>query len=320
MKRRTIMLAAPAIVAATAVSAQSAYPNRPVRIIVPFPAGGPVDAVARQLAQKLTESLGQNFIVDNRAGANSVIGSDAVAKAAPDGYTLLVNASLFSINQHLLKTPYDIERDFAPIALLANGAMVVSVAPTLEARNFEELVTLSKANPGKFNFAIGSVGAAGHIATELLMRRAGVQWFVVAYKGSAPAYQDLMGSQIQGFIDPALGSLPHVRSGKIRGIAVTSAKRIAALPDLPTVAESGVPGFEFYSWYGLWAPAGTPPEIVARLNAEANRGLGTGELKDRLLSQGFEPQMRSPQEFAAFLREDKQVIGQIVRDANIRVE
>ncbi|MBL8674100.1 MAG: tripartite tricarboxylate transporter substrate binding protein, partial [Rhodospirillales bacterium] len=312
--------AAGAVAFAPAARAQADYPSRPVRIVVPFPPGGPVDTLARQVAHRLTTALGQNVLVENKAGANSVVGSDAVAKAAPDGHTLLLNAGNLVINQHLIKTPYDAEADFAPVALLAKGALIVCVTPELPAKNFAELVALAKASPGKLNFAIGSVGAAGHIATELLMRRADIKLFVVAYKGSGPAYQDLIGGQIQGFVEPALGAMPHVKSGKIRALAVTSGRRVAALPDVPTVAESGVAGFEFHSWYGLWAPARTPPAIVARLNKEVGAILNADELKDRLVAQGFEPQSGDPASFAAFLKTESREIGVVVRDAGIKAE
>jgi len=324
--RRVVLHAGAALavgVAAGGAAAQTGFPSRPLRIVVPFPPGGPVDALARSIAQGLTASLGQNVVVENKAGGNSVIGSDAVAKSAADGYTLLVNAGNLVINQHLLRTPYDLERDFAPVALLAKGALIVCVTPELPAKTFAELVAQAKAQPGKLNFAIGSVGSAGHIATELLKRRTGADLFVIPYKGSAPAYVDLMSGQIQGFVEPALGAMPHVKGGKIRALAVTSSRRIAALADVPTVAESGVAGaqgFEFYSWYGMWAPGGTPPEVVARLNAEVNRVLAGAELKERLAAQGFDTQNASPEAFALFVREDYQSVGQIIRDARIKAE
>ena len=301
-------------------SAQQAYPDKSVRIIVPFPPGGSVDALARHIAQRLTSALGQNVVVENKAGGNSVIGSDHVAKRPGDGYTLLVNAGNLVINQHLLKTPYDLEKDFTPVALLAKGALIVCLTPNLPPQTFGELVSYAKANPGKLNFAIGSVGSGGHIATELLKGRTGTDLFVLPYKGSQPAYVDLMSGEIQGFVEPALGAMPHVKSGRIRAVAVTSAARLAALPSVPTVAESGVAGFEFYAWYGLWAPGNTPSEVVALLNSEVNKILAEDELKTRLGEQGFDTQQSSPDEFARFVRDDYKSVGKIIANAGIKVQ
>lgn len=299
---------------------QSGFPDRPLRIVVPFPPGGSVDALARHIAQRLSVAFGHNVVVENKAGGNSVIGSDAVAKAKNDGYTLLVNAGNLVINQHLLKTPYDLDRDFTPVALLAKGALIVCLTPELPVKTFKELVANAKANPGKLNFAIGSVGSGGHIATELLKGRTGTDLFILPYKGSQPAYIDLIGGQIQGMVEPALGAMPHVKSGRMRAVAVTSAERLSALPDVPTVAESGVPGFAFYAWYGLWAPGSTPPDVVARLNTEVNRILADPELKDRLSAQGFETQNVTPAEFGQFVKRDYDSVGKIIRDANIKAQ
>ena len=312
---------AAALAVATAAGspfAQSGFPDRPVRIVVPFPPGGSVDTLARHIAQRLTGVFGQNVVVENKAGGNSVIGSDAVAKSKGDGYVLLVNAGNLVINQHLLKTPYDLERDFTPVSLLAKGALIVCLTPGLPVRTFPELVAHAKANPGKLNFAIGSVGSGGHIATELLKGRTGTDLFVLPYKGSQPAFVDLISGQIQGMVEPALGVMPLVKSGRIRAVAVTSSSRLKALPDVPTVAESGVAGFEFYAWYGLWAPGGTPPDVVARLNVEVNRILAEAELKDRLADQGFDTQNVSPAEFGRFVTADYQSVGKIIRDAHIK--
>ena len=267
-------------------SAQQAYPDKSVRIIVPFPPGGSVDALARHIAQRLTSALGQNVGVVNKAGGNSVIGSDLVAKRP----------------------------------LLAKGALIVCLTPNLPPQTFGELVSYAKANPGKLNFAIGSVGSGGHIATELLKGRTGTDLFVLPYKGSQPAYVDLMSGEIQGFVEPALGAMPHVKSGRIRAVAVTSAARLAALPSVPTVAESGVAGFEFYAWYGLWAPGNTPSEVVALLNSEVNKILAEDELKTRLGEQGFDTQQSSPDEFARFVRDDYKSVGKIIADAGIKVQ
>ena len=319
MRRLSAFLAlGAALVVAAAAHAQ--YPAKPVRIIVPFPPGGPVDGVARQIAHRLGENLGQNFLVENRAGANSAIGSEAVAKSAPDGYTLLVNASIFAINPHLVKVPYDIHKDFTPVALLAKGPLVVTVSPGLDAKDVKALIADAKARPGKLAFAIGSNGSAGHLSTELFKRQAGLDLLIVPYKGSAPAYSDLMGGQIQGFIEPVLGALPLIKSGRIRALAVTSAKPIGALPGVPTVAASGLPGFEFYVWYGLWGPAGLPREVLDKLNAEVNRVLTSADMRERFEGQGFETQTATPAEFAKFVRDDSARSAGIIKEVGIKAE
>jgi tripartite-type tricarboxylate transporter receptor subunit TctC len=320
--RRFLALAALAFVTIpTAVApALAQYPAKPVRIIVPFPPGGPVDGVARQIAQRLSENTGQNFLVENRAGANSAIGSEAVARSAPDGYTLLINASIFAINPHLVKVPYDIHKDFTPVALLAKGPLVVTVTPGLDAKDVRALIANAKANPGKLAFAIGSNGSAGHLSTELFKRQAGLDLLIVPYKGSAPAYADLMGGQIQGFIEPVLGALPLIKSGRIRALAVTSAKPIGALPGVQTVAESGLPGFEFYVWYGLWGPAGLPRDVLDKLSAEVNKVLASPAMRERFESLGFEAQTSIPEAFAKFVREDSARSASIIKEVGIKAE
>jgi tripartite-type tricarboxylate transporter receptor subunit TctC len=309
-----------ALVALPVQAQQPAYPSRPVRVIVPFPPGGPVDGVARQVAQRLSEATGQNFLIENRAGGNSAIGSDAVAKSAPDGYTLLINASILAINPHLVKTPYDIFKDFTPVSLLAKGPLVFTVTPGLAVKDVRELAAYGKANPGKLAFAIGSNGSAGHLSTELFRKQAGVELLIVPYKGSTPAYTDLMSGQIQGFIEPVLGALPLIKGGRIKALAVSSAKPIAALPSVPTVGESGLPGYEFYVWYGLWGPAGLPREVTERLNIEVNKIMSSREMRERLEQQGFDAQTGTPEEFARFMREDSALSGRIIREVGIRAE
>jgi len=309
-----------AAAAGAVAPAQAQYPAKPVRIVVPFPPGGPVDGVARQITHQLAEATGQNFLVENRAGGNSAIGSDAVAKSAPDGYTLLVNASIFAINPHLVKVPYDIHKDFTPVALLAKGPLVVTVTPGLEAKTVEALIAYGKANPGKLAFAIGSNGSAGHLSTELFKRQAGLDLLIVPYKGSTPAYADLMSGQIQGFIEPVLGALPLIKGGRIRALAVTAAKPLGALPGVRTVAESGLPGFEFYVWYGLWGPAGLPKDVVDKLNTEVNKVLASPAMRERFEQQGFETQTGTPEAFAKFVREDSARSAGIIRDVGIKAE
>ena len=317
-----ILLAGGALVAGLlpAGPACAAWPERPLKMVIPFPPGGPTDAVGRQLAQRLSEALGQNVVVENKAGANSAIGSDSVAKAPADGYTLLFNASIFATNPHLLKLPYDIQRDFTPIGLVAKAPLAIVVAANSPFKYLNELIEYARINPGRLNFGIGSNGSAGHLAQEQLKRSAGVEIQMVAYKGSTPAYTDLIGGQIQGFTDPVLGVLPLLPGGRLRLLAVTSKKRLLALPDVPTVAESGLAEFEFFSWYGLWGPPNLPRELTQRLNAELNRWLTSPATREQFERLGYEAQPGTPGEFARFVREDSALAARIIKDGNIRAE
>ncbi len=284
MQRNHFLRATLAVLALGAAScgfAQTqAWPTRPVRVVIPFPPGGTLDTVGRLLAQKLGDQLGQPFIVENRPGGNGVIGADVVSKAPADGYTLLFNASTFTTAPMTMKSvPYEIVRDFTPVALVAKAPLSVAINKNLPITDVKSLIAYAKANPGKMTFAVGSIGSAGHLSTELLKRAGGLDYLIVPYKGTAPAFQDLIGGQIDGFIDPILGSLQYHKSGMLRVVAVTSAARATSLPNVPTVAES-IPGYEFYSWYGLWGPAKLPPAITQRLNAEVNKALGHRHARD----------------------------------------
>ncbi len=311
-------LGAATLAAAAPVMAQG-WPNRVVRVIIPFPPGGTLDTVGRMLAQKLGEQMGQTFLVENRPGGNGAIGAEVVAKAGNDGYTLLFNASTFTTAPMTMKSVrYDVVRDFAPVALVAKAPLSVAVNKNLPITDVRSLMAYAKSNPGKMTFAVGSIGSAGHLATELLRRAGNLDYLIVPYKGTAPAFQDLIGGQIDGFIDPILGSLQYHKSGMLRVVAVTSAQRAASLPDVPTVAET-LPGYEFYSWYGLWAPAGTPAEITRRLNAETNKALA-GEMKTLLGSQGLLLTPGTAEEFAAFQQADMERARKIITEGNIRVD
>ncbi|MBL8312077.1 MAG: tripartite tricarboxylate transporter substrate binding protein [Burkholderiales bacterium] len=305
-------------VVGAAASAQ-AYPNKQVRVIIPFPPGGTLDTVGRLLAQKLGDQLGQSFVVENRPGGNGTIGADAVAKAPADGYTLLFNASTFTTSTLALKSPpYDIVKDFAPIALVAKAPLAVAVAKELPVTDVKSLIAHAKANPGKLSFAIGSNASAGHLATEQLRRAAGLELLIVPYKGSTPAYQDLLGNRIAGFIDPILGSAGYAKAGQLKVIAVTSAKRVPSMPDVPTVGET-VPGYEAFSWYGLWAPAKTSADIIQKLNAETNKALA-GDMKDRLISNGLVIEAGTPDDFAKFQRDDTARSMKTIADSGIKFE
>lgn len=302
----------------TPLALAQAYPGKPVKVIIPFPPGGTLDAVGRMLAQRMGEQTGQPFVVENRPGGNGTIGADAVAKAPADGYTLLFNASTFTTAPMTMKsTPYSVQRDFAPVALVAQAPLSVAINKNLPVTDIKSLLAYAKANPGKMTFAVGSIGSAGHLSTELLKRAAGIEYTVVPYKGTAPAFQDLIGGQIDGFIDPILGSLQHHRAGLLRVVAVTSAKRTPNLPEVPTVGES-LPGYEFYSWYGLWAPVRTDRAIQQKLNAEANKALA--DMKDKLIAQGLVVNPGSIEDFIRFQTEDMARSQKIIADGNIRLE
>jgi len=298
------------------------YPSRTVSVIVPYPAGGSVDVVARLIVAKLNERLGPNFVVENRAGgAGGAVGANVVAKAAPDGYTLMLTASIHIITPFLNnQIPYDAVHDFAPISLLAAGPLIVSTAPNVPAGNLREFFALVRKTPDKFTFATSSFGSAGHLAIELLKRDAKVDTLVIAYKGAGPMLNDLMGGQIQLIADPMASSLPLAASGKIKALAVTSAKRAAAAPEIPTVAESGMTGFEFSSWYGLWGPKGLPAEITAQLQAEVASALAEGDVKARLAALGFAPIGSSAEAFAQFIDAEAARYRQIIKDAGIKAE
>lgn len=310
-------LGAAALVAAASSLAQG-YPAKPVRMVIPFPPGGTLDTVGRMLAQKLGEQMGQSFIVENKPGGNGVIGGDVVAKAPADGYTLLFSASTFTTAPMTMKTvPYNVVRDFAPVALVAKAPLSVAINKNLPITDIKSLMAYAKANPGKMTFAVGSIGSAGHLSTELLKRAGNLDYLIVPYKGTAPAFQDLIGGQIDGFIDPILGSLQYHKSGMLRVVAVTSAQRAASLPDVPTVAET-IPGYEFYSWYGLWAPAKLPADVTLRLNTEVNKALA--EMGPKLREQGLLTTPGSVDDFAKFQRSDMERSQKIVTEGNIRVE
>jgi tripartite-type tricarboxylate transporter receptor subunit TctC len=295
------------------------YPTRAVRVIIPFPPGGTLDTLGRTLAQKLSDQMGQPFVVENKPGGNGTIGADMVAKAPADGYTLLFNASTFTTAPMTMKqVPYSVVKDFAPVALVAKAPLSVAINKNLPITDVKSLITYAKANPGKMTFAVGSIGSAGHLSTELLKRAGGMDYTVVPYKGTAPAFQDLIGGQIDGFIDPILGSLQYHKSGMLRVIAVTSNARTPNLPDVPTVSET-IPGYEFYSWYGLWAPTKLPLDIKARLNEEVNKALSP-DIREKFTQQGLLINGGSVEDFVKFQTNDMSRSQKIITEGNIRVE
>jgi tripartite-type tricarboxylate transporter receptor subunit TctC len=312
-------LAATAVALCVTGALAQPYPSRPVKVIIPFPPGGTLDTVGRQLAQKLQEQTGQTFFIENKPGGNGTIGADAVAKSPADGYTLLFNASTFTTAPMTMKSaPYDVVKDFQPIALVAQAPLAVSVNNELPIKDIKGLIAYGKANPGKLTFAIGSTGSAGNLATELLRKAGGIEYVIVPYKGTAPAFQDLIGGQISGFIDPLLGAMPFHKGSKLRIVAVTSKTRVPTLPDVPTVGET-LAGYEFYSWYGLWAPAKLPADVTAKLNAEVNKALAT-DMRSKLVDQGLIVNGGSVEEFVKFQKEDMAKSQKIITDGNIRAE
>jgi len=304
--------------AIAACAYSQSYPARVVRVVVAYPAGGSIDTVARLTGQRFADSLGQQFIIDNRAGAAGNIGTDFVAKAAPDGYTLLMGsaAAIASSPNMYARLPYNPVRDFAPIILIANQPNVLLVHPSIPARSVKEFIALVKANPGKFNYGSSGIGASQHMTSELFAMMTGTKIVHVPYKGGAPATIDLVSGQIEFMFDPAPTAVPLVKSGRVRPLAVTSAQRSKVLPALPTMDEAGLKGFELRGWIGLLAPAGAPREIVERLNAEVQKQLA-GDLSQRLFDLGLDVAGGTPEQFAAFIREDIAKYGRIMKAAGI---
>ena len=317
-----VALAAAALAGAVAgASAQSTYPNRPIRLIVPFPPAGAADILSRTIGPKLGEALGQQVVIDNRTGAGGNIAADLVAKAPPDGYTLLmgfvgthgINTTLYS------KLPYDAVKDFAPVTLTAASTLILVSHPSLPVKSIKELIALAKAKPGQLNFASPGSGTPQHLGGELLKRMAGVDMLHIPYKGAGPILADLLGGQVaMGYISmPA--ALPHIKSGKLRALGVTSSKRSAVAPDVPAIAES-LPGYEVENWYGVLAPAGTPKEIVDRLNGAIAKSLQLPDVKDRLAGQGFETLSSTPEQFAAYIKSEIVKWAQVIKDSGARVD
>jgi tripartite-type tricarboxylate transporter receptor subunit TctC len=310
---------AAALLAASA-SAQG-YPNKPVKMIVPYPPGGPTDIVARVVAQKLSEQTGQQFLVDNRGGAGGNIGAEAAAHSPADGYTLFVATTAHAINRTLFKDlNYNLMKDFVPVSQLTAGPLVIVANPALPAKNVKELIALAKSKPGDLAFASSGNGQSTHLAAELFNTMAGTKMTHIPYKGSAPALTDTMGGQTSLFFDTMLSAMPHVRSGKLKALAVTSAARSPAAPEIPTVAESGLPGYEAIAWNGLLAPAGTPKEVVAKLNAELKKTLELPEIRERFAAQGFAAAWSPPEKFAAFLDAEVEKWAKVVKVSGATVD
>ena len=307
-----------ALALAAGASAQS-YPNRPVRFIVPYPAGGATDIISRLIGDKLGTSLGQQFVIDNRAGGGQKIGTSLAAKAAPDGHTILLVSITHAINPGLFKEmPYDAIKDFSPITLTAISPLVLVVHPSVPAKSVKELIALMKAQPGKLNTATSGIGSGGHLAAELFKSMAGVDMTFVPYKGGALAYIDLIGGQVDLMFTSPAATLAYAKAGKLRVLATTGAKRSPATPELPTVAEAtGIRGYEAGLWYGVVAPAGTPRAIVRLLNAEIVKALQLSDVRGTLAAQAVEAVSSTPEEFAMYIKSEIAKWAKVIKDANI---
>jgi tripartite-type tricarboxylate transporter receptor subunit TctC len=325
--KKLIALAAGLAACLTAAHAQvasksaAAYPTRPIRLVVPFAPGGSNDIMARLAGQKLSESLGTQVVVDNRAGGSGIIGTDIAAKAAPDGYTLLMMSLTFAVNPSLYsKLPYDTEKDLAPVTLVASAPLMLVVHPSLPAKSVQELIAYAKANPGKLNFGSGGPGTTPHLAGEMLKMMAGVKMTHVPYKGGGPALTDLVGGQIQLMLENIPSTLLHAKSGRLRALAVSGLKRSPLVPDLPTLDEAGLKGYEIVGWNGFFVPAGTSRSIVTLLYKETAKALGQADVKERLATMGAEPVGSSPDEFRAFVKTEIVKWAKVVKAAGLKVE
>ena len=302
----------------TAACAQADYPSRTVRVVVPSPPGGGTDIVARVMAHHYSKALGQSFVVENKPGAGNMIGIEAVARSTPDGHTLLMVPATLALNSVLYKkVPYHPIRDFAPITLAATAPLVLIVHPSLPAQTLGEFIALAKREPGKLSYGTAGIGTAPHLCMELLKSMAAIDLVHIPYKGTAPAAADVVSGQIAAMFATALTARPMIDSGRVRALAGSGTQRVSALPNVPPVAESGVPGYAALQWYGLLAPAGTPPPIIARLNAEALRALKTDEMRERLAVDGAEPQGSTPEEFGALIKSELDKWTRVTRAAGI---
>jgi tripartite-type tricarboxylate transporter receptor subunit TctC len=301
-------------------SSGQAYPSKPIRVISPYPAGGTTDILARIVGQKLTEAWGQQVLIDNRPGGNTIIGSEAMVRAPADGYTLLSILTSHVIVPNLQQTPYDPVKDFAAVGTIASTQLVLVVHPSVPAKNLQELIALAKSRPGQLNYASGGSGTVTHLAGEYFNMLAGTKIQHIPYKGSAQALTDVVGGQVHLYYSPPIVAMPHIRNARLRPLAMTGDKRLAALPQVPTAMEAGLKGFELNVWYGLLAPAATPKAVIDKLSAEIGKILATPEIREKLSSQGMTPMISTPDQFAALIKSDFAKYGRIVKTANIKLE
>jgi tripartite-type tricarboxylate transporter receptor subunit TctC len=314
----TTLLGSALVTQSTPAEAEDAYPSRPIRIIVPVAAGGGTDFTARLLADKLSPAMNQPVIVENRPGASGNLGVQQAATAAPDGYTLVMPITSFPINPSLQKLPFDTVKDFAPVVLAGTLPLVLVVNPALPARDVADLIALARAKPGEINFANSGSGTTAHLAGELFNRMAGTKMVSVSYKGGGPAVTDLLGGHVQVYFSTIPSVQQHIETGKIRALAVTGSQRTPELPDLPTVAESGLPEFEVTAWFGIFAPAGTPKPIVSKLNAELTKILAMPDVREKLAGHGVQPGGGTPEALGTFLVSEVEKWGNVIREAGIR--
>lgn len=301
-------------------AAQQTYPNRPIRIIVAFPPGGSIDPLARLIGQKLTESWGQQVIIDNRPGGNSIIGTEAGARSKPDGYTLLMASGTLLINANLLSTPYDAIKDFAAVATLVSTELILVVNPSLPVKNLQEFIAYAKARPGQLNYGSSASGGAIHLSTELLSIAAGIRMQHVPYKGAAPSITDVIGGQLDLVFQVPSAVISHINAGKLRAIAISGENRLTSLPQVPTLSEAGLPGVDVKNWNGLIAPAGTPREIIDKLASEIAKILAMPDVRATLISQGNAPLILTPDQFSALMKADLVKFARIIKEAHIKLE
>jgi tripartite-type tricarboxylate transporter receptor subunit TctC len=298
-----------------------AWPTRPVKMVVPFPAGGPTDVLTRALGEKLSTALGQPVIVDNKPGAGGTIGSDFAAKSAPDGYTLVMaTGSTHSVGPYLSKVPYDPQKDFTPIVYVGKATNILLVSPMLGIDNVRGLIDYAKKNPGKLNFASSGIGSVAHLTGEMFASMAGIRITHVPYKGTQLSLPDLMSGQVGMLFDNVVTGKPNMEGKRVKGIAISSRERSALVPDLPTVSESGLPGFDSSNWFGVFGPAGTPRAVVDRVNAELNRIMADPAMRERFAQLGFETTGGTPAEFAAVVQNEARKWSQVIREANVKPE
>lgn len=316
-----LMLAAALCTAMSVASAQGQYPNKPIRMIDPFPAGGPVDVTGRPVLEKLRAAIGQPVVIDFRPGGGSIIGSEMVARAEPDGYTLLLTASQHAINPSVYpKLPYDTARAFLPVAMIAKGPFILALHPSIPARDLRELIALAKSRPGKMNYGSASSGSGFHMAGEMFKLMAGLEITHIPYKGGAPVIADLVAGHVDMAFSSVVAVLSHIRSGKLKALAVTTTERSPLVPEFPTMAEAGLPGFDVDTWYGVFAPAGTPREIVDLLNREIEKILREPEIRELFAKVGVEPGGGTPEQFGARIARDLAKWAKVAKESGARAD